>query len=219
MVIILREYLPKILIALPFGIGFIAFFTLSLKRSDRFPPLGYQYDSKDRFKEIFFFSVYLSLGITCLIILTFLFQTEPFEVGIIPVALIMGMCTIPIGILVTYWRLYQAGAFDSGLRLDVRRSYIDTHPKLNEYPRSNEEKIELPHQTKFIAAFAAVLASVCIYLILSKVIWNGSIWIGIIFRWVVSDLLGLGVFMLTTSALQSHRIHKLRDKKNSRNDL
>ncbi len=166
--IILQEYLPRVIIAIPVGIGFIVFFVLCIRRFHDFPFIGYQYSSKDRFKNILLSSVYLSASMTCLLILISLFLTQPFDLGIIPAVLMtglmMGICAIPIGILAAFGGYIKMNV-QGLIPRHVRRGYIYKQPKLYEYPRIKEEVIELSGRAKITAALAAILASIAIYFI------------------------------------------------------
>ena len=118
---------------------------------------------------------------------------------------------IPIGVLGAYWRSYLANKLWGGFMPIDREQYGYTQPHPAKEQKIDPSKIRLPRRVIITALSLALLVFFGLYLLLSRIGWNGSVWSGLIFRWFISGLTAFGIFMVITSAALSRRIQKLRN--------
>ena len=207
----LQNLLPRIIIALPFGIGAIVFCTIAVKRFGRFFIMDYQGNSRARFKDNLVGNVFMGLGVGCLLSAIFAYQEGELSWSLLPLALCFGGLIIPIGILGAYWRSYQANKLWGGFMPIVREKYGYAQPEPIKHHKIDPSRIKIPRRTIITAFLLAFLVFFGLYFLLSTIGWNGSVLSGLIFRLFVSGLAAFGVFMTIASASLSRRIQRMRD--------
>jgi hypothetical protein len=213
-----QTLLPRIIIALPFGIGTVAFLAIGMKRINRFFMMDYRGKSKERFKDNLIGNVFISLSIGCFLSAFFSFQEGGFKWGLLLLSLCFGAFILPIGVLGVYWRSYITNKLWGGFMPIVREIHGYAQPgsaKLNEI---DPAKIKIPRRTTITALLIALLVFFGSYFLLVMIGWNGSPLSGLVFRLFVSTLVAFSMFMTIASAALSRRIQKLRNGESINDD-
>lgn len=206
----LQNFLSRIILALPFGIGAVVFCTMTVKRFGRFFIMDYQGNSKERFKDNLIGNVFMGLGMGCLISAFFAYQEDELTWNSLLLLFCLGGFVIPIGILGSYWRSYQMNKLWGGFMPLVREQY--GYPQQATQHKIDPSKIKIPRRTMLTAFLLALLAFFGMYFLLSRIGWNGSEVSGLFFRLFTSGLLALRIFMTIGSASLSRRIQKMREE-------
>ena len=209
------ELLIRIIIAIPSGIGAVALFILGNKRFGRFYLFDYQGNSKERFKDNLICNIYNGLAIACLCLAFFSIQSEKLHWTAFLTVFLYALCAaafyIPIGILGSYWRVYQAYKLWGGFIPTIKERYGYTQPQPIKGGKIDPSRIKLPLRTMISALLVSLIAASITYIVLHVLGWNGSPITGIIFRLGASGLMGFGIFIIIASAALSRRIQKLRN--------
>jgi hypothetical protein len=211
----ISDLFPRIIISIPFGIGTIFLFVKGLKLSNRFFFRDYRGNSKERFRENLLSSLYIGLGIACLMVafMGFLYGAQNIKavLGIIPFALCMGAFLVPVSILGGYWRSYQMNKLWGGFLPTVRAYYGYAQNESTTQKKIDASKIKVPRRITISAAAIALWVFFGMLYFLSKVEWNGPVWVGILVLLLFSGLSSFSVFLMIVSTSLSRRIQKLRD--------
>ncbi len=208
------DLLTKIAISLPFGLGAILLFIKSLKFSNQFFFQDYTENKKERFRKNLLSNLYMAFSVACIMVAIFVFQFDILNILsiliIIPVALCMGALIIPIGIIGSYWRSYQANKMWGGFLPTVRSFYGYSQNVSAKQNSIDPSKIKIPRRIIIVAGAIALFVFFGMLYIFSKVEWNGPDWTGTLALFLFSGIISFGIFMTIVSSSLSRRIEKLR---------
>jgi hypothetical protein len=208
-----QELLPRIVIALPFGIGTIVFGISGYKRLERFFWFDYQGNFKKRFLDNLISNAFLVIAIVCFLMAFFALQEEKFDWNFLWGFLCIGIFILIIAIPGTYWKSYSYNKLLGGFMPFARAKlgYPQSQPESLKTLKVNPSKIKVPRRVTFQAAAIGLLAILLLNLGLYLIRWNDSNLIGLLFRIAASAALGVGISMTILSKDLSRRIERIRD--------
>lgn len=209
----LPHTLSVIIVALPFALVALVCLTIGFRYITRFFGLPYLGTTRDRFKDIFFGTLFFSLGATSLIPLFFLVASKTFSWSFILISLCLAALLLPIGILGAYWQSYLANKLWGGL---PQAGGPPVSTKQAAAARSiDPARLKVPRRTFSIAALAAVISFFGLFMLLASIPWNGSQWVRWTFVTLGSGFFAFSVLMTIYSAAFSRRIKKIWDEGSS----
>jgi len=212
----LLDFLPKLMIVILLGIGGIFLIVKGIKGYARFFYSDYEGHPKERFKENLRSNFYVCCGSGCLLglLMGFLIPDAGIKeiVRLLPFTFCISAFVFPIAVLGSYWQSYVTNKMWGGFMPTLREKYGYAQPVDHKEHKIDPSKVKVSRKTTIIALAFALVVFFGIVFILSKVQWNGPVWIGILVLILMSGIAAFGVFMTIISTALSRKIQKLRDE-------
>lgn len=212
----LLDFFPKLLIAILLGIGGGFSFVKGIKGYTRFLYFDYEGHPKERLKNNLLSNFYICCGSGCLLglFMGFQFRDSGIKeiVNLLPFTFCIAAFVFPIAVLGSYWHSYQMNKMWGGFMPTLREKYGYAQPVDHKEHKIDPSKVKVSRKTTIIALAFALLVFFGMVFILSKVQWNGPVWIGILVLIVTPGLAAFSVFMTIVSTALSRKIQKLRDE-------